>query len=35
MEDHVGGACSKHGQIKTADAILFGKPTMEHNTEQS
>jgi hypothetical protein len=27
------GACSKHGQIKTADKILFGKPKM--NTPQS
>jgi hypothetical protein len=28
MEDHVAGACSKHGQIKIADAILFGKHKM-------
>jgi hypothetical protein len=28
MEDHVGGACSKQGQIKRADTILFGKPKM-------
>jgi len=28
MEDHVGSACRKHCQIKTADKILFGKPRM-------
>jgi len=28
MEDHVGVVCSKHGQIQTADTVLFGKPKM-------
>jgi hypothetical protein len=33
MEVHVGSACSKHGQIKTVDKILLGKPKM--NTQPS
>jgi hypothetical protein len=33
MEDHVGSACSKHGQIKAADKILLEKPKM--NTQPS